>query len=53
MFLMLMDGDAPEGSMATPFEEWCASVGMHPEDSRAWPLYEAGLQSESHTPAAS
>lgn len=53
MLLMLMGGDEFEGSPVTPFEEWCASVGIHPEDSRAWPLYEARVDTESHTPAAS
>jgi hypothetical protein len=52
MFLMLMGGDDTE-SMATPFEEWCASMDLHPDDSRAWPLYEASVGAENHTPKAS
>jgi hypothetical protein len=51
--LLTFDGHEPEDSYATPFEQWCASVDLHPEDSRAWPLYEARLAAESQTPAAS
>jgi len=48
--MFLTDGEEP---VTTPFEEWCASVALHPDDSRAWPLYEAGLAAESQTSAAS
>lgn len=51
MFLLMLADDAEP--ITTPFEEWCASMDLHPEDSRAWPLYEASIGVESHTPAAS
>ncbi|MBB3042216.1 hypothetical protein [Nocardioides soli] len=31
----------------TSFEDWCASMELHPEDSRAWPLYEARTGAET------
>lgn len=46
-------GHEAEESLSTPFEEWCASVDLHPEDSRAWPLYVHSIGVEAHTPAAS
>ena len=51
MFLPIPTDD-PE-PVTSPFEQWCASVGLHPEDSRAWPLYEARVAVKSQTPAAS
>ncbi|MFC7493249.1 MULTISPECIES: hypothetical protein [unclassified Nocardioides] len=48
----MTDGSEAE-SYCTPFEEWCASMDLHPEDSRAWPLYEASIGAGAHTPAAS
>lgn len=56
MLLMLNGGHEAgesEESLATPFEQWCVSMDLHPEDSRAWPLYEARSEAGSHTPAAS
>ena len=50
MFLLMMNDDEP---LATPYEEWCASMDLHPDDSRAWPLYDASIGVEAHTPAAS
>jgi hypothetical protein len=48
------DGDSDSESLCTPFEEWCASMDLHPEDSRAWPLYEHSIGAEtSHIPTAS
>lgn len=47
MLPMLADGGEPEESPVTSFEDWCASMALHPEDSRAWPLYEARTGAES------
>jgi len=27
--------------LSSPFEEWCADRGVHPEHWAAWPTYEA------------
>ena len=51
MFLLLSADDADE--LATPFEQWCESMDMNPEDPRAWPLYEASVGQTDHAPAAS
>lgn len=32
--------------LASPFERWCDTVGLHPEDWRAWPLFEATLRED-------
>ncbi|MBA2954532.1 hypothetical protein GON03_09375 [Nocardioides sp. MAH-18] len=48
--MMLSDDTEP---VATPFEEWCAARNLHPDDSRAWPLYEASVAPAAQTPAAS
>jgi hypothetical protein len=32
--------DAEQESLATPFETWCESAGLHPEDIDAWTLYQ-------------
>lgn len=41
-------------TLTTPFEDWCALVGMHPEDAGAWATYEHSIGAGSdHTPAAS
>lgn len=54
MFLMMLDGGhEAEEPLSTSFEEWCCAHGLHPEDSRAWPLYEASVRAEAQTPAAS
>jgi hypothetical protein len=51
MFLLMLT-DEPE-SVATPFEQWCDTMDLHPDDSRSWALYVAFVGAESHTPAAS
>ena len=51
MFLLMLTDDVEP--VATPFEEWCSSMDLHPDDSRSWPLYVACIGAESHTPAAS
>lgn len=33
------------GSLTTPFEDWCAARGVHPETLGAWECFEAGQQS--------
>ena len=54
MILVFSSGNEDAESLSTPFEEWCASMDLHPEDSRAWPLYVHSVgEEESHTPAAS
>jgi hypothetical protein len=54
MILVFSSGDDGAESLSTPFEEWCASMDLHPEDSRAWPLYEHSIGAEtSHIPTAS
>jgi hypothetical protein len=54
MILVFSSGDDDSESLTTPFEEWCASMDLHPEDSRAWPLYEQSIGAEtSHIPTAS
>jgi hypothetical protein len=52
MFLMI-SGDHDAESVLTPFEDWCVSMDLHPEDWRAWPLYQASVGVADHTPAAS
>ncbi|GAA4740381.1 hypothetical protein GCM10023350_26030 [Nocardioides endophyticus] len=52
--ILVFSSDDDSESLATPFEEWCASMDLHPEDSRAWPLYEHSIGVEtSHIPTAS
>jgi hypothetical protein len=53
MILVFPSGTDGEESLSTPFEEWCASMDLHPEDSRAWPLFERSVGAESHVPTAS
>jgi hypothetical protein len=54
MILVFSSDDEGSESLSTPFEEWCASMDLHPEDSRAWPLYEHSIGAEtSHIPTAS
>ncbi len=54
MILVFSPGSDGSESLSTPFEEWCASMDLHPEDSRAWPLYEHSIGAEtSHIPTAS
>jgi hypothetical protein len=54
MILVFSSGNDDSESLSTPFEEWCASMDIHPEDSRAWPLYEHSVGAEtSHIPTAS
>jgi hypothetical protein len=53
MILAFSSADDDAEPLATPFEEWCASMDLHPEDSRAWPLYEHSVGTESHIPTAS
>ena len=53
MFLLLSIGDEPDASLSTPFEQWCESMDMHPEDPRSWPLYQASVGAADHAPAAS
>ena len=53
MFSLLSTDDEYAESPATPFEEWCGSMRIDPDDSRAWPLYEATVGVGSHTPAVS
>lgn len=31
--------------LATPFETWCESSGIHPDDPDAWALYRGALGS--------
>lgn len=53
MILVFSSDDGAE-SHSTPFEEWCASMDLHPDDSRSWPLYEQSVGVEtSHIPTAS
>ena len=28
-----------EAALATPFESWCGTYGIHPDDPDAWTLY--------------
>lgn len=51
MFLLLSADDADQ--LGTPFEQWCESMDLHPDDPRSWPLYEASVGTTSHAPAAS
>ena len=53
MILVFSAGNDDSESLSTPFEEWCASMDLHPEDSRAWPLYEHSVGVEAHIPTAS
>jgi len=54
MILVFSSGNDDSESLSTPFEEWCASMEIHPEDSRAWQLYEQSVGAEtSHIPTAS
>jgi len=53
MLLLISTGDDSDASLSTPFEQWCASMDLHPEDPRAWPMYEASVGATSHAPAAS
>jgi hypothetical protein len=53
MLLLISTGDDSGSSLSTPFEQWCESMDLHPEDSRAWAMYEASVGSTSHAPAAS
>lgn len=41
MFLPFSAEPGDEESVTTPFEDWCAARGLRPDDSRAWPLFEA------------
>lgn len=53
MILVFSAGSGDAESLSTPFEEWCASMDLHPEDSRAWPLFEHSVGVEDHTLEAS
>ena len=54
MILGFSSTDDGAEALASPFEEWCASMDLHPEDSRAWPLYEHSIGVETtHIPTAS
>lgn len=53
MILVFSTGSGDGESLSTPFEEWCASMDLHPEDSRAWPLFEHSVGVGDHTLEAS
>lgn len=44
MSLLLPHGEDAGEPLANPFETWCAAVGIDPEDSRAWMLFETNQQ---------
>ncbi|MBZ5738521.1 hypothetical protein [Nocardioides mangrovi] len=38
---MIIDFTAEPERLTTPFESWCAAMGIHPEALGAWDLYES------------
>ena len=36
-----------EAALATPFEAWCGTIGIHPDDPDAWALYTAETPREA------
>lgn len=35
----MQDHEADHAALATPFETWCESTGIHPDDPDAWAFY--------------
>ena len=35
-------------SLSTPFEDWCAERGIHPETLGAWECFESAQRSSRH-----
>ena len=39
--------DSPDDLLSTPFEDWCASGGIHPEALGAWDQYSRGIDGQT------